>query len=482
MGKRLNRMTRWKLELPGKCVPKPELGNKKVAHGVDYTMKKFLPSIYLIVPFIFSGITLLTGLVAHHLTLHFSPAKGAPGNTWPIFLLVILLTLLSFAVSLIVLHTVLKPMKKFAEKAARLHILAPAKVNAPATEDYGEKEMEHYGKILENASNLLSKVEARELFPEVIGQSRPMRAVLDHVLKVAPTDETVLLMGESGTGKELVARAIYEHSGRADRPFVALNCVAIPEGLFESELFGHEKGAFTGAVAHKAGKLETAHTGTIFLDEIGDMPPAAQAKLLRVLQERSFERVGGNKTIKVDVRIIAATNKNLMEMVKAGTFREDLFHRLNVFTMILPPLRDRREDIPALARHFLEAAGKANPITDRSMQSLVSSNWPGNVRELKNSLSRAVVLAGDDPIEPFHLPTTEGMQKQDGGPAWELGELHGGSLEEQVATLEKTLIITALQKTGGVQSKAAALLGITQRSLWHRIKKHGLDPSALKGP
>ncbi len=447
-------------------------------------MKKFRPSIYLIIPFIFSGMTLLTGLAAHHLTLHFHPAKGAVENTWPILPVILLLTLLSFAVSLVVLHTVLKPMKKFAEKAAQLPILAPAAKRSPQSppaEDYGEKEMEHYGRILETATRILGKVEARELFPEVIAQSRAMRAILDQVVKVAPTDETVLIMGESGTGKEVVARAIYEHSGRGDGPFVVFNCVAVPEGLLESELFGHEKGAFTGAVAQRTGKFEQAHRGTLFLDEIGDMPLPAQARLLRALQERTFERVGGNKTIEVDVRVIAATNKNLVEMVKAGTFREDLFYRLNVFTMVLPPLRARREDIPALACHFLETAEKPNIITDHGMQRLLSHNWPGNVRELKNSLSRAAVLAGDDPIEPFHLPVMGDESEQPGLSVWELTESRAESLDDHVAAFEKAMIIAALHKTGGVQSKAAALLGITQRSLWHRIKKHGIEPSALKG-
>ena len=220
---------------------------------------------------------------------------------------------------------------------------------------------------------------------------------------MARTDSTVLISGESGTGKELVASSLYEHSFRQGKPFIKLNCVAIPEGLLESELFGHEKGSFTGATAQKIGKFELADGGTIFLDEIGDMPLATQAKLLRILQEKEFERVGGNQTIRVDVRFIAATNKNLTEMVRQGTFREDLYYRLNVFSIHLPPLRERKEDIPLLAAHILEQMENPVKLSSEGLQILMTNSLPGNIRELQNILERAAVMTDSGMIEPRHL-------------------------------------------------------------------------------
>ena len=306
-----------------------------------------------------------------------------------------------------------------------------------------------------------------------------MRGIFTQILKVARTDSTVLISGESGTGKELVAAGLFEHSPRRDKPFIKLNCVAIPEGLLESELFGHEKGAFTGATAQKIGKFELAHEGTIFLDEIGDMPLPTQAKLLRVLQEKEFERVGGNQTIRVDVRFIAATNKNLLEMVKQGTFREDLYYRLNVFSVHLPPLRERKEVIPVLVQHFLEQM--ANPVTlsPQSLQLLTAYSWPGNVRELQNTLERAAVLTDTGSIEPPQLPDhitgvipNHVLQN----PESPLSR----PIDDRLDEVEKGLIIEALNRMGGVQVKAAELLGINQRSLWHRIKKLGIDVETLK--
>jgi transcriptional regulator with GAF, ATPase, and Fis domain len=436
-------------------------------------MKKIRFSVYIIVPLIFSGLTIFTGIFVHSITLHFG-RYADPQNTWAIYGAIFALAILAYLASFVILRVLLMPLKKFTETTAHLPILSTAKITSDNEEEYGEKELVHYGRILEHASNLLGKVEARELFPEIIGQSKAMREIFGQILKVAPTDTTVLLMGESGTGKEMVARAIYQHSHREGKPFIILNCVAIPEGLFESELFGHEKGSFTGAVAQKIGKLELADGGTIFFDEIGDMPLNAQAKLLRVLQENNFERVGGTKSVLIDVRIIAATNKNLVAMVKTGAFREDLFYRLNVFAINLPELRQRREDIPFLVQYFLEQAGKTGKISDPAMQILTGHNWPGNVRELKNCLERAAVLSGDDLIEPGHLPDyVKGNLSEKESEA-------GENLDERIRMVEKGLIINALKKTDGVQSKAAELLGINQRSLWHRVKKHNIDMSALK--
>ena len=260
--------------------------------------------------------------------------------------------------------------------------------------------------MFDQVTSVLSRIDARHFFPEIIGESIAMRGLLSLIMKVAPTDSTVLILGESGTGKELVATSIYQHSPRKDGPFIKLNCAAIPEELLESELFGHEKGAFTGATTFKPGKFDMADGGTIFLDEIGDMPLNLQAKILRVLQEKEFYRVGGSRTIKVDVRFIASTNKNLERMVQEGTFREDLFYRLNVFTLHLPPLRERKEDIPLLVDHFLKSTPKQVEISSVALQLLMGYAWPGNVRELKNVIESAAVIAVTNGyIEPAQLPT-----------------------------------------------------------------------------
>lgn len=440
-------------------------------------MKKIRSSLYLLVPLIFSGLTIFTGLAVYRMTQIGGNYIGQ-NNSWPVYGIIVAMGIIAFVASFLVVRVLLKPLKKFDEAMGNMPILLAANPEPSDKDVHGEKEIVHYTQILEKASNLLGKVEAKELFPEIVGQSKAMREVFGQLLKVAPTDTTVLLMGESGAGKELIARAIYQKSSRRENPFIILNCVAIPEGLFESELFGHEKGSFTGAIAQKIGKMELADKGTIFFDEIGDMPLNAQAKLLRVLQEKNFERVGGTKPIQIDVRVIAATNKNLQEMVELGTFREDLFYRLNVFAINLPSLRQRREDIPFLVQYFLEQAGKSDKMTDPVMQILTGYSWPGNVRELKNCLERAAVLSGDAPIEAGHLPSQ--IYNQIGDQEFEALSDNGQSLDERIMAMEKGLIINALKKTNGVQSKAAELLGINQRSLWHRVKKYQIDLAALK--
>ena len=312
-------------------------------------------------------------------------------------------------------------------------------------------------------------------FENIIGTSGSMQEVFALVKKVANTDSSVIIYGESGTGKELIAQAIHTHSLRRDKPFVKLNCVAIPEGLLESELFGHERGSFTGAISQKSGKFELANEGTIFLDEIGDMTLPTQAKILRVLQEREFERVGGTKTIKVDVRVIAATNKNLQKAVEEKTFREDLFFRLNVVPVYLPPLRERMGDIPLLVEHFLkEAKEKVKKtflgISPDALELLTIYPWPGNVRELENCMERAAVIAEGDLITkdclPLYVTTQEGSKP--------VSSEANGSLDSTIADTERKLILEALEKAGGVQVRAAKLLGITERSLWHRIKKYNI--------
>jgi transcriptional regulator with GAF, ATPase, and Fis domain len=378
--------------------------------------------------------------------------------------------------SLLITWLILEPVSKFIKKAESLPVYpaSPAEKENPHPADA----IARYTRVFDQITSILSKVEAKELFPGIIGQCTLMRGIFTQILKVARTDSTVLISGESGTGKELVATSLFEHSFRRDKPFIKLNCVAIPEGLLESELFGHEKGSFTGATAQKIGKFELANGGTIFLDEIGDMPLATQAKLLRVLQEKEFERVGGNQTIRVDVRFIAATNKNLIEMVKQGTFREDLYYRLNVFSIYLPSLRERKEDIPLLADHFLE--GMENPVklSPESLQILTAYSWPGNIRELQNTLERAAVLTDTGMIDPPHLA----VHIRDDLPAKVLQspDLTQSGIDKRLEEIEKGLIIEALNRSGGVQVKAAEILGINQRSLWHRIKKLGVDVETLK--
>ena len=341
-------------------------------------------------------------------------------------------------------------------------------------------ELDHFNLVFCQSANALSKTEAKDNFPDIAAQSKVMRGLFSQILKVAPTDATVLISGESGTGKELVATAVYDHSLRKGKPFIKINCVAIPEGLLESELFGHEKGSFTGATSQKQGKFELANKGTIFLDEIADMPLSTQAKLLRALQEKEFERVGGNRPIKVDVRFIAATNKNLPKMVKNGQFREDLYYRLNVFSLHLPPLRERREDIPVLLEHFLSKISKPLQVSSTALQFLMSYSWPGNIREMKNTVERSALMTEGDMIEPSHLPShiiaTEGMKGQIMAP----GLSEDASIDDRLMELEKMMIMEAMIKSGGIQVKAAQLLGIKERSLWHRVKKYNIDVSMIK--
>ncbi len=306
---------------------------------------------------------------------------------------------------------------------------------------------------------------------DVVGASEELRAVLEMVHRVADSDATVLLLGESGTGKDVIARELHRSSGRAKRPFVAVNCSAIPEGLLESELFGHEKGSFTGAVRQKRGKFETADGGSVFLDEIGDMSGALQAKLLRFLQDHVVQRVGGSKDIKVDVRVVAATNKDLEAEVAEGRFREDLFFRLNVVTVTLPPLRNRAGDIPLLVDHFLRlhasSGGKPKKISPSAMRLAMNYEWPGNVRELENAVQRAVVLSRGETVFPEHLPAK--IQAVGGA---EGGEMTGGKTMREV---ERDTIIKTLRQTEGNRTRSAKILGISRRTLQNKIKEYDID-------
>jgi Nif-specific regulatory protein len=301
----------------------------------------------------------------------------------------------------------------------------------------------------------------------IVGESPAIRKLLQLIARVAPRETSVLILGESGTGKELVARALHQQSGRSAKPFVAINCAALTETLLESELFGHEKGAFTGAVAQKKGKLEVAEGGTVFLDEIGELAPALQAKLLRVVQQREFERVGGTRTLKLDVRLIAATNRDLNAEVRRGAFREDLYHRLNVVALQVPPLRDHAEDIPALARHFLEEAAvrccrRVSAISPEAERYLISYSWPGNVRELENAIERAVVLGQSDVLLPEDLPET--VLESASFPEVP------GALQSSVTERKRQLIVEAWRQSNGDHNQAAARLNIHPNSLRRLIR------------
>ncbi len=314
----------------------------------------------------------------------------------------------------------------------------------------------------------------------IIGRSAKMVELYKLISRVAAVDSTILITGESGTGKELVARTIHYNSSRVARPFMAINCGAIPEHLLESELFGHVKGSFTGAIAHKAGLLEVARGGTVFLDEVAEMSPMLQVKLLRFLQDHIFRRVGGTEDIEVDVRMMAATNKDLAQLIYQGGFREDLYYRLNVISVEIPPLRDRLEDLPLLVEKFLEffAARAGRPamrLAPEALAILTSHTWPGNVRELENVIERAVALSAGDEVRVEYLPptlTTTGPPAT--FPRWEVPP-QGLDLEQVIADLEKSLMQDALEKAGWVQTKAAQLLGINFRSFRYRAKKYGLD-------
>ena len=330
-----------------------------------------------------------------------------------------------------------------------------------------EKLVEHQRLIEENIS-LRQKLEERYRFENIVAKSAKMQQVIEVIKVVARSNATVLITGDSGTGKELVARALHSQSYRKDKPFVAVSCAALPESLLESELFGHEKGAFTGAHAQRQGKFEVANKGTLFLDEIGEMSANVQVHLLRVLEEKEFTRVGGNELIKVDVRVISATNKDTKTAVANGQFREDLYYRLNVVTIELPPLRERKEDIPLLAQHFLKKFTVENQkeITGFSSEAndfLLKYEWPGNVRELENAIERAVILAKNSYIEVADLPQES------------LALARSAPLVKSLAEVGKNHILNILSETGGNYTKAATILGISRVTLHNKIKAYGLD-------
>jgi Nif-specific regulatory protein len=332
----------------------------------------------------------------------------------------------------------------------------------------------HYRESEKEREHLKFELKGKYSLPNIIGTSDRMKEVFEAVHRVADSKATVILHGESGTGKELIAKAIHYMSPRVKMPFIKFNCASIPEGLLESELFGHEKGAFTGAISARKGRFELADAGTLLLDEVGDLPLNLQPKILRILQEREFERVGGEKTIKVDVRLIAATSRNLDELVAKGKFREDLFYRLNVVPIFMPSLRERREDIPLLVdfflRRFNEENNKEISISPEALRILIDYNWPGNVRELENTVERLVVMSGKNIIKSSDLPVNLKLPSPD-------EVMKRESLKAGIEDIEKSSILDALEKSGWVQAKAARMIGLTPRQIGYKMKKYGLsDP------
>jgi two-component system, NtrC family, response regulator AtoC len=335
-----------------------------------------------------------------------------------------------------------------------------------------ERAMEK-ARLVQEAQRLRDRLRERNAFGHIVTHDPKMKELLELVAQVGPSRATVLITGESGTGKELIAEAIHLASPRAKAPFVRLHCAALAESLLESELFGHERGAFTGAVTRREGRFRQADQGTLFLDEIGEIPPGTQVKLLRFLQERTFERVGGNETLKVDVRVIAATHRDLGAAIKAGAFREDLFYRLNVVTVELPPLRERRGDVGALASFFLRRYAAENGktitgISEEALDALTSYSWPGNVRELENAVERAVVLCDTQQIERRHLPASVAREKKSAGAP----PIPGTTIQD----LEKYAILTTLEACGGSTSKAAMILGVSPRKIQYKLHEYGAAP------
>jgi len=333
-------------------------------------------------------------------------------------------------------------------------------------------------KLVDENTHLRQELRERYDFSHLVGGSGPMRQIFEQVTQVAGTNTTVLIRGESGTGKELIAHALHYNSLRAKKPFVKVSCAALPESLIESELFGYEKGAFTGAESRKKGRFELADGGTLFLDEIGDVNVAMQVKLLRVLQQREFERVGGTETIKANVRLIAATNKDLEKAIASGAFREDLYYRLNVFTMFVPPLRDRKPDLLLLVDHFLEHFAREHQrsikrISTPAIDMLASYHWPGNVRELENTIERAVLMCDGEVIHGHHLPPS--LQTAEAS-----GTVTRVSLEDAVGAYEKDLIQDALKTTRGNRAKAARLLDTTERIINYKVRNYGIDTRRFK--
>lgn len=357
-----------------------------------------------------------------------------------------------------------------------LTIIASSISQAVRLRQLAQEELE---KMMEENRRLQDQLKTRYGMKTIVGNSKGMQTVYSLIDKVCCTNATVLILGESGVGKERVAQTIHYSSNRSSRPFVKVNCAALPESLIESELFGHERGSFTGATMARKGRFEAAENGTIFLDEVGDLPPVVQIKLLRVLQEKEFERVGGNCAIKLDARIITATNKDLETLVREGKFREDLYYRFNVFPILVPPLRDRKTDIMLLADHFIqkysmEHGKEITKVSTTSTDMLMNYHWPGNVRELENCIERAIILCTDGVINGYHLPPNLQGGQADGQ------ERTIGGFKDIMARMEREAILEELKRAGGNMAKAARTLGITERMMGSRVAKYEIDPGWFK--
>jgi DNA-binding NtrC family response regulator len=364
--------------------------------------------------------------------------------------------------------------------------------------DYVTKPVEHQRLVVsvanalkmlrqkQDLAKLRSELNETYRLEHIIGDTPAMETVRELIRQAAPSDATVLILGESGTGKELVARALHYSSPRATKPFVDVNCAALTETLIESELFGHERGAFTSAISRRRGKFEQANGGSLFLDEIGDMPLSTQAKMLRVLQERTFQRVGGEEKISVNVRVICATNRDLEQAVQSGAFRNDLLYRVNLFVIDVPPLRERAADVAELARHFLAVAGRSGKhtacaISDSALAALSEHHWPGNVRELQNAVERALMICRDEEIQVAHLPPAVLRGKSAiAAPTESVGIGQGRNLVEAVEAFERGMILQALEKSDGNKTQAARLLGVTRRILSYKVTTLGIDKATTE--
>ncbi len=446
-------------------------------------------SIYFLVPFVWG----MGSVFAYIVSFQISTVLGSSPYIGQIHSLAgCLIFSGSFATGYAVLRFVLKPTEELLDRLNKT--ISPVE-NTEA--DTGREnrlnkhrhrnwffldELDEYRKVFGKIAVGSDIKKLQDQFPHILFKSREMAYVLEQVLKVAPSPAGVLILGQSGTGKELIADAVHEKSPRKDGPLIKVNCGAISPGLLESELFGHEKGAFTGAVALHKGCFERSDKGSIFLDEVGEMPQEVQVKLLRVLQNGEFFRVGGQKPFKVDVRVIAATNKNLEALVAQGRFREDLFYRLNVFNIILPPLARRENDIELLAGHFAQKKGKK--ISDETMGFLKSHDWKGNIRELENKIEQAVICCDTEVLQTEHFDFQQAAGLTPSSPAQEdsvlLPDKEDFSLNDELGRIEVEFIVQALRKNNGVQARAADMLGIKPRSLWNRIKKYGINAGEFK--
>lgn len=357
-----------------------------------------------------------------------------------------------------------------------LTIIASSISQAVRLRQIAREELE---RMMEENQRLQDQLKTRYDMKTIVGKSKGMQTVYSLIDRVCRTNATVLILGESGVGKERVAQTIHYNSNRSNRPFIKVNCAALPESLIESELFGHERGAFTGATMARKGRFEAAENGTIFLDEIGDLPPALQTKLLRVLQEKEFERVGGNITIRVNARIITATNKDPEVLIREGKFREDLYYRLNVFPILVPPLKDRKTDIMLLTDHFIQKYSKEHAkqitrISTTATDMIMNYHWPGNVRELENYIERAIILCTDGVIQGYHLPPNLQRSQTDEQTK------AGGNFKDVMTTMEREIILEELKRTRGNMAKAARTLGITERMMGLRVAKHEIDPRRFR--